>query len=193
MCKLAENSFRDINIAFANELSMICDTHDIDPWELVGLSTDIPESRYFQPGAGVGGHCIAVDPWFIVSGDPYQAKLIKQARYVNDSKPAWIVGKVVDSVQELISGSVSAPKVACLGLSFKPDIDDLRESPAAQIVEMLLDSKIDVMAVEPNIASHEQFRLCSFDEALNADLLVVLVKHRVCLPTTKGDWLTVIY
>ena len=178
MCKLAENSFRDVNIALANELSMICDTHDIDPWELIRLSNHHPRVGILQPGAGVGGHCIAVDPWFIVSGDPKHSRIIKTARQVNDAKPNWIVNKITDSVQALIVKGIKAPKVACLGLAFKPDIDDLRESPAVQIAKMLVDLDIDTIAVEPNIQSHEVFSLCSFHEALDADLLVLLVKHK---------------
>jgi len=178
MCKLAENSFRDVNIALANELSMICDTHEIDPWELIRLANHHPRVDILQPGAGVGGHCIAVDPWFIVSGDPKYAQIIRKARQVNDSKPNWIVNKVIDAVQALHLKGIKAPKVACLGLAFKPDIDDLRESPAAQIAKTLVDSGIDISVVEPNIQSHEVFSLCSFQEALDADLLVLLVKHK---------------
>ena len=178
MCKLAENSFRDVNIALANELSMICDTHDIDPWELIRLSNHHPRVDILQPGPGVGGHCIAVDPWFIVSGDPKHARIIKKARQVNDSKPNWIVNKITDSVQALILKGIKVPKVACLGLAYKPDIDDLRESPAAQIAKMLVDLDIDTIVVEPNIQSHEVFNLRSFHEALDSDLLVLLVKHK---------------
>ena len=178
MCKLAENSFRDVNIALANELSMICDTHNIDPWELIRLSNHHPRVDILQPGPGVGGHCIAVDPWFIVSGDTKHAQIIKKARQVNDSKPNWIVNKISDSVQALIQKGIKVPKVACLGLAYKPDIDDLRESPAVQIAKMLVDLDIDTIVVEPNIQSHEVFNLCSFHEALEADLLVLLVKHK---------------
>lgn len=177
MCKLAENSFRDVNIALANELSMICDIHKIDPWELIRLANHHPRVDILQPGAGVGGHCIAVDPWFIVSGDPKHAQIIKKARQVNDSKPNWIFNKVIDSVEALIMKGIKAPKVACLGLAYKPDIDDLRESPAAQIAQMLVDSEVDTIVVEPNIKRHEVFNLCSFQEALDADLLILLVKH----------------
>jgi UDP-N-acetyl-D-mannosaminuronic acid dehydrogenase len=183
MCKLAENSFRDVNIALANELSMICDTYKIDPWELIRLANHHPRVDILQPGAGVGGHCIAVDPWFIVSGDPNHAEIIKKARQVNDFKPKWIAKKVIDSVQGLILEGIKAPRIACLGLAFKPDIDDLRESPAAQIVKILVDLGLDISVVEPNIQSHEVFSLCSFQEALNTDLLVLLVKHKEFLIT----------
>jgi UDP-N-acetyl-D-mannosaminuronic acid dehydrogenase len=178
MCKLAENSFRDVNIAFANELSMVCDTHDIDPWELIRLANHHPRVNILQPGTGVGGHCIAVDPWFIVSGDPENARIIKKARQVNDSKPDWVVRKVLEKVQDLVIKGVTEPVVACLGLAFKPDIDDLRESPAVKVVEKLLNLGVDIIAVEPNVSDHEIFQLRSFDEALTADIIVILVNHQ---------------
>jgi UDP-N-acetyl-D-mannosaminuronic acid dehydrogenase len=178
MCKLAENSFRDVNIAFANELSMVCDTHDIDPWELIRLANHHPRVNILQPGAGVGGHCIAVDPWFIVSGDPEHSHIIKMARQVNDSKPRWVVKKIINRVEALVDQGIAVPKVACLGLAFKPDIDDLRESPAAEVVRSLVNFGIAVIAVEPNIQTHDDFTLCSFQDSLDADLLVLLVKHK---------------
>lgn len=178
MCKLAENSFRDVNIAFANELSMVCDTHNIDPWELIRLANHHPRVSILQPGAGVGGHCIAVDPWFIVSGDPEHAQIIKLARQVNDSKPKWVVKKIINRVEALVNQGIAVPKVACLGLAFKPDIDDLRESPSVEVARSLLNLGITVIAVEPNIQTHDNFTLCSFQDALDADLLVLLVKHK---------------
>lgn len=177
MCKLAENSFRDVNIAFANELSMVCDTHGIDPWQLISLANHHPRVNILQPGTGVGGHCIAVDPWFIVSGDPEHSKIIKLARQVNDSKPAWVVNKIMGKVDDLVKQGIENPVVACLGLAFKPDIDDLRESPAVIVVERLLQLGIDIRVVEPHIAHHTTFRLTSLDDALEADLVVLLVKH----------------
>lgn len=177
MCKLAENSFRDVNIAFANELSMVCDTYGIDPWQLISLANHHPRVNILQPGTGVGGHCIAVDPWFIVSGDPEHSKIIKLARQVNDSKPAWVVNKIMGKVDDLVKQGIENPVVACLGLAFKPDIDDLRESPAVIVVERLLQLGIDIRVVEPHIAHHTTFRLTSLDDALDADLVVLLVKH----------------
>ena len=178
MCKLTENSFRDVNIAFANELSMICDTHDIDVWELINLANHHPRVNVLQPGTGVGGHCIAVDPWFIVAGDPKNARITKLARQVNNAKPGWVVNKVNEALLQLVDKGIARPKVACLGLAFKPDIDDLRESPAVEVVNELVAMGIDVTAVEPNINKHENFQLNSFDDALEADLVVLLVKHK---------------
>jgi UDP-N-acetyl-D-mannosaminuronic acid dehydrogenase len=179
MCKLAENSFRDVNIAFANELSMVCDTHDVNPWEVIRLANHHPRVNILQPGTGVGGHCIAVDPWFIVSGDPENARIIKQARQVNDSKPIWVVSKIAEQVKALVAEGIKHPVIACLGLAFKPDIDDLRESPAVSVVEDLVDLGHDVVVVEPNITEHKVFRLSTFDDALGADLVVVLVNHTI--------------
>jgi len=179
MCKLAENSFRDVNIAFANELSMVCDTHGIDPWELISLANHHPRVNILQPGTGVGGHCIAVDPWFIVSGDPEHSKIIKLARQVNDSKPAWVVNKIMEKVDDLVKQGIENPVVACLGLAFKPDIDDLRESPAVSVVQQLVDWNHDIIVVEPNITEHKFFRLSTFDDALEADLVVVLINHTI--------------
>ena len=178
MCKLAENSFRDVNIAFANELSMLCDTYNIDPWELIRLANHHPRVNILQPGTGVGGHCIAVDPWFLVSGDPESSRLIKKARQVNDSKPDWVVSKILAKVEDLVTQGIKDPVVACLGLSFKPNIDDLRESPAVTVVERLLQSGIDIIVVEPNLSDHEIFKLRTFDEALSAEITVILVNHQ---------------
>jgi len=179
ICKLTENSFRDVNIAFANELSIICDTHGIDVWELINLANRHPRVNILQPGVGVGGHCIAVDPWFIVSGDPKNSNIIRTARNVNNSKPEWVVNKIIDAVNERIAKGTKKPKVACLGLAFKPNIDDLRGSPAVEIAIRLLSLGINVIAVEPNIKKHNKINLLSFEEALDyADILVVLVKHK---------------
>jgi UDP-N-acetyl-D-mannosaminuronic acid dehydrogenase len=140
MCKLTENAFRDVNIAFANELSIICDKLNINVWELIRLANRHPRVNILQPGCGVGGHCIAVDPWFIVDRTPDQARLIRTAREVNDAKPEWVLDKLIGEVQKLIEGGrkESEISVAVMGLAFKPNIDDLRESPALQIAEKFL-------------------------------------------------------
>lgn len=181
MSKLVENSFRDVNIAFANELSLICDKLNIDVWELIKLANKHPRVNILTPGCGVGGHCIAVDPWFICSSTPEHSNLIKTARLVNDSKPQYVVSKIKDKVK-----NIKNPKIACLGLAFKPDIDDLRESPAVLITEEL--SKIpnaQIYAVEPNInilpnqLNKDNIHLASLDSALkDCDVIVGLVKHK---------------
>jgi len=189
MCKLTENSFRDVNIAFANELSMICDKLDINVWDLIRLANRHPRVNILQPGAGVGGHCIAVDPWFIVDITPNEARLIRTAREVNDHKPHWVLEKVKAAIADCLvqkPGSTMADiKVACLGLAFKPDIDDLRESPAVEITQHIAKLGCQVLAVEPNIETLPQkleksnLHLSSLTDALlAADVLCVLVKHR---------------
>jgi UDP-N-acetyl-D-mannosaminuronic acid dehydrogenase len=179
MCKLTENSFRDVNIAFANELSMICAKEGINVWNLIQLANRHPRVNILQPGAGVGGHCIAVDPWFIVARDPENARLIRSAREVNNAKTAWAIDQIKIATANASARVGRKPRVACLGLAFKPDIDDLRESPAVHIAEALLTQGYDVIAVEPNIEDHEQFILSSLEDALNsADVIAVLVKHR---------------
>jgi len=182
MAKLVENSFRDVNIAFANELSLISDKLGIDVWELIRLANHHPRVNILQPGPGVGGHCIAVDPWFIVNADPEQARLIRTAREVNDSKPQW----VIEQVEKAVAG-IEAPKIAALGLAFKADIDDLRESPARRIVADLADRlpDADVVVVEPHIdtlppelANRRNVSLAEFPVAFDeADTTVVLVDH----------------
>lgn len=185
MCKLTENSFRDVNIAFANELSLICAKEGINVWNLIQLANRHPRVNILQPGAGVGGHCIAVDPWFIVARDPENAKLIRTAREVNNQKTVWAIDQIKIAVADASSRKSSKPKVACLGLAFKPDIDDLRESPAVHIADTLLSLGYDVVAVEPNIETHDRFSLVSVDDALNsADVFAVLVKHREFLDAT---------
>lgn len=179
MCKLTENSFRDINIAFANELSVICDNWGIDVWRLISLANRHPRVNILQPGPGVGGHCIAVDPWFIVAGDPENARLIRTAREVNNYKTEWVIDKIKAAVADWLVKRNERPKIVCLGLAFKPDIDDLRESPALEIATSLKAQCYDVVAVEPNIDQHEMLSLLSLDDALKEDVLyVVLVKHR---------------
>jgi len=188
MCKLVENSSRDVQIAFANELSIICDKFDINVWELISLANRHPRVNILQPGAGVGGHCIAVDPWFIVASAPEESQLIHTARRGNDAKPKWVLEKGKSAIMEVLSAdpsrSMSDIKVACLGLAFKPDIDDLRESPALDITKNFGELGCQVLAVEPNITklptSFETLPITLFplDEALKqADVICVLVKH----------------
>ncbi|MCV6590368.1 MAG: UDP-N-acetyl-D-mannosamine dehydrogenase [Marinobacterium sp.] len=182
MAKLTENSFRDVNIAFANELSLICDRLKINVWELIRLANRHPRVNILNPGPGVGGHCIAVDPWFIVDSAPEEAKLIRQAREVNDYKPLYVVEKV-----RTVADQFKAPVIACLGVSFKPDIDDLRESPALAIVENLQTDQVgELIVVEPNItelperlSAKEGIKLAGLQEALSeANIVVILVNHR---------------
>lgn len=179
MCKLTENSFRDVNIAFANELSLICAKEGINVWSLIQLANRHPRVNILQPGAGVGGHCIAVDPWFIVARNPKNALLIRAAREVNNSKTSWAIDQIKNTATDAAARLGRKPRVACLGLAFKPDIDDLRESPAVLIAEALLNQGCDVVMVEPNIEHHNRFTLLSLEDALNsADVIAVLVKHR---------------
>ncbi|MGP6175289.1 UDP-N-acetyl-D-mannosamine dehydrogenase [Corynebacterium sp. A21] len=182
MAKLTENSFRDVNIAFANELSLICDNLGINVWELIGLANHHPRVNILQPGPGVGGHCIAVDPWFIVSSDPTNSRLIRTAREVNDGKPEWVIEKVTQAVNE-----TGAKKIAALGLAFKANIDDLRESPALSITQKLAAKFTDceILAVEPNVselpatfAGEGNVMLTDYTEAIDtADVIVLLVDH----------------
>ena len=175
MAKLTENSFRDVNIAFANEISIICDEHNINPWELIKLANRHPRVNILQPGPGVGGHCIAVDPWFIISKSPQTSKLIRTAREVNDYKTDWIIQKVIEKASRF-----KKPRIACLGLAFKADVDDLRESPALKIALRLKQEGIgEIIACEPNIDSHEKIDLFSLEDAIDkADILLLLVDHK---------------
>ena len=204
MAKLTENAFRDVNIAFANELSLISDELGIDVWELIELANKHPRVNILQPGPGVGGHCIAVDPWFIVSSAPGTSRLIRTAREVNDGKPAW----VLDQVARAAAGTEN-PTIAALGLAFKPDIDDLRESPALRIAQQLpqLVPGATVLAVEPNIdglppaLAEAGIELTDLEDAVRrADVVVLLVDHRefkaldrslldgVAVVDTRGTW-----
>lgn len=204
MVKLAENSFRDVNIAFANELSLISETVGVNVWELIRLANHHPRVDILQPGPGVGGHCIAVDPWFLVAADPANSRLIRSAREVNDDKPEHVLDQITASVE-----GVSQPVIAALGLAFKPDIDDLRESPARQIVGRLARDlpHATVRVVEPHIsalpselADCRNVRLTTMEDALNgADCVALLVNHRVfgaqapsldgaVLIDTRGAW-----
>jgi UDP-N-acetyl-D-mannosaminuronic acid dehydrogenase len=182
MTKLTENSFRDVNIAFANELSLICDQLNINVWELIRLANRHPRVNILQPGPGVGGHCIAVDPWFIVDSAPKQARLIKTSREVNDSKPHHILAKIKEKV-----ASINKPKIACLGLSFKADIDDIRESPSVEIVHTLAKEEVStLLVVEPHLKElpeHLKFpsvKMVEIETAIQeADLIVLLVNHKL--------------
>ena len=186
MCKLTENSFRDVNIAFANELSMICDKLDINVWELISLANRHPRVNILQPGPGVGGHCIAVDPWFIVSKTPEQARLIRTAREVNDSKPEWVIDQVKIKIAEFLQvnpeKTIKDVTVACYGLAFKPDIDDLRESPALNITKQLAEQGLNILTIEPNIQKLpailvSNVKLIDLNEAKLADIHLILVDH----------------
>ncbi len=206
MAKLTENSFRDVNIAFANELSVICDALGIDVWELIALANRHPRVNILQPGPGVGGHCIAVDPWFIVSSAPRLARLIRAAREVNDAKPHWVLEKVRTAIGSILMSqpdrSASALAVAVYGLTFKPDIDDLRESPALEIARQIAGAHVGpIMIVEPNIEvlpeGLEGASLVDQKAAASADLHVLLVDHaafRRAAPSqgvivdTRGAW-----
>ncbi|WP_411705302.1 UDP-N-acetyl-D-mannosamine dehydrogenase [Edaphovirga cremea] len=210
MCKLTENSFRDVNIAFANELSLICSEQNINVWELIRLANRHPRVNILQPGPGVGGHCIAVDPWFIVAQNPQQAQLIRTARLVNDGKPLWVVEKVKAAVADCLAATnkrASEVTIACFGLAFKPNIDDLRESPAVEIAHLIAEWNAgQTLAVEPNVRKlpkslADSVTLTETTDALaQADVLVMLVDHQqfkaikpeevnqTWIVDTKGVW-----
>ena len=175
MVKLTENSSRDVQIAFANELSMICESESINTWEVIELANRHPRVSILNPGPGVGGHCIAVDPWFIVDRSPDHSNLIRTAREVNDSKPDWVIDRVKKCADKFKS-----PTIACLGLAFKADVDDLRESPAFDIVKKIKDEKLgELLVCEPNLKSHDLFDLCSVEKAVkSADIILLLVDHK---------------
>jgi UDP-N-acetyl-D-mannosaminuronic acid dehydrogenase len=179
MCKLVENSYRDVSVAFANELSMICDKAGINVWELIRLANKHPRVKILSPGAGVGGHCIAVDPWFIVSDYPLEARLIRTGREVNNHKSVWVKEKIRDAAEKFEKENKKKPVIACMGLAFKPDIDDLRESPALHITKDLKAMGLNVLAVEPNIREHSELELTDYQSALKqADIIVFLVAHK---------------
>ena len=189
MCKLTENSYRDVCIAFANELSIICSLNKIDVWELIRLANHHPRVNILQPGTGVGGHCIAVDPWFIIAQDPLNSKLIKTARQVNDYKTEWVIEQINLEAKKFKIKYKKDPVIACLGLSFKPNIDDLRESPAVKVANDLLMLKYKVIVVEPNISYHNVFILNSLTEAKKeADIFVLLVSHNEFLAEIKNGY-----
>lgn len=188
MCKLTENSFRDVNIAFANELSLICADQGINVWELIALANRHPRVNILQPGPGVGGHCIAVDPWFIVAQNPELARLIRTAREVNDAKPQWVLDQVKTALADCLTQTgkrASEITIACFGLAFKPNIDDLRESPAVGVAQNIAEwHSGTTWVVEPHIeqladALADRAELVSCEQALaQADILVMLVDHR---------------
>ena len=178
MAKLTENSFRDTNIAFANELSILCDKFDIDVWELIKLTNRHPRVNVLQPGAGVGGHCIAVDPWFIVHAGGDDAKIIRTAREVNIYKTEWTIEKIKNEALVFEKENGRKAKIACMGLAFKPNIDDLRESPALYITKRLISDGLEILAVEPNIESYSDFEIVDYQKALEgADIVTFLVGH----------------
>lgn len=173
LCKLAENSFRDVNIAFANELASIADKNDVNPWELIQLANEHPRVNILSPGPGVGGHCIAVDPWFLVSQNPDETRLIKTAREINSGKPKKVADEII-----AFAAQHGARTIACLGLTYKADVTDTRDSPASQIADLLRAGGVTILAVEPNLTEHPNYSLVSLQEALaQADLAVALVKH----------------
>lgn len=199
MCKLTENSFRDVNIAFANELSIICDKWGINVWELIKLANRHPRVNILQPGPGVGGHCIAVDPWFIVSAAPEEARLIRAAREVNDSKPEWVIDRVKQAVADYLKmyplKTAKDVTIACLGLAFKPDIDDLRESPALEIsMQLARQHAGQLLVVEPHIDTlpdvlEELTQLVSVEQALaRAHVAVILVGHQIFKEQADYAW-----
>jgi len=178
MCKLVENAYRDVNIAFANELSLICDKAGINVWELIRLANKHPRVNILWPGVGVGGHCIAVDPWFLITQYPEESRLMKTAREVNLYKTEWVINKIKENAKEFEKETGRKPKIACLGLTYKPDIDDLRESPALYIVRRLLDEGYNVLAVEPHIQELDDFEIYELENALEeSDIVVILVAH----------------
>lgn len=195
MAKLTENSFRDVNIAFANELSLICDHLDINVWELIRLANHHPRVNILQPGPGVGGHCIAVDPWFIISSAPKQAKLIRTAREVNDAKPTWVYDKVQQAIATVQAQGKAQDEItiACLGLAFKANIDDLRESPALDIAQRIAEEHLgQTLLVEPNLPSTSTPIANAVMENLDlaverADIIVLLVDHEPFKTLTRSQ------
>lgn len=179
MCKLVENASRDGQIAFANELSMICDKAGINVWELINLANKHPRVNILQPGTGVGGHCIAVDPWFIVSEFPEESKLMRFAREINNYKTQWVIEKIKNKALAFEIENKRKPIVACMGLAFKPNIDDLRESPAVTVVEALEKEGLDLQKVEPNLQNGRAKGLTECNDAVKkADIIVYLVAHK---------------
>lgn len=181
MCKLTENSSRDVQIAFANELSLICDKAGIDVWELIELANKHPRVNILQPGAGVGGHCIAVDPYFITADFPYESQLIAKAREINNYKAFWCAEKIENAMLKFELRHGRKPVVAMMGLAFKPNIDDLRESPAKYITTKVMQSNnnADILVVEPNVTEHKVFKLTNYKEAYEkADIVAFMVAHK---------------
>lgn len=207
LCKLAENAYRDVNIAYANELANVCETFGMDVWEVIGLANRHPRVQILKPGPGVGGHCIAVDPWFIAEAAPKDTRLIQAARHVNDERPERVAQRVLEATRTHVAKSGAAPTVALLGLTFKPDIDDLRESPAIEVATILASTgAMELLAVEPNVATlppsllNAGVKHCTLEAALKAaQIVVLLVDHSVfrapaealrekVLIDTRGAW-----
>ena len=188
MCKLTENSSRDVQIAFANELSLICDRAGINVWELISLANKHPRVNILQPGCGVGGHCIAVDPYFITSAFPVESRIIAAAREINNYKAEWCAEKVVNAILRFELENGRKPVVAMMGVAFKPDIDDLRERPAKAIISKVMQSagNSPILVVEPNVAEHNVFKLTPYKEAYaQADIAVFLTAHT---PFRSLEW-----
>lgn len=178
LCKLVENSYRDINIAFANELSLVCDRLGVNALKLIELANCHPRVNVLQPGIGVGGHCIAVDPWFLVSLNQQNTTLIQAARAINDKQPKWVIEKIISGAQNWEKIKNAPPVIVCLGITFKPDVDDLRGSPALNIANELKNLGYEVLVVEPNITALENLKLIgASDINFNKSLVVGLVKH----------------
>lgn len=179
MSKLTENACRDVNIAFANELSILCDKFGIDVWELISLANRHPRINILKPGSGVGGHCIAIDPWFIVADAKEDARIIRTAREINNYKPLWVTKKVEQAAREFKKSNNREPKIACMGVAFKPNIDDLRESPSLSIANELINKGLNIVVAEPNINNHNNLKLIDYKEAINqADIVLFLVAHK---------------
>jgi UDP-N-acetyl-D-mannosaminuronic acid dehydrogenase len=180
MCKLTENSSRDVQIAFANELSLICDKAGINVWDLIRLANKHPRVNILQPGCGVGGHCIAVDPYFITAAYPEEARIIAQAREINNGKADWCAQKIINAILKFRLDNNRVPVVALMGVAFKPDIDDLRESPARHIIDQVFDAETgaELLVVEPNVKEHAKYTLTPTDEAYKrADIVAFLTAH----------------
>lgn len=178
MTKLAENSYRDANIAFANELSLLGDKYGINAWEVVKLANRHPRVNILQPGVGVGGHCISVDPWFLISGNEEITGLMQASRKVNLNKTEWVISKIKEAAANFERDFGKKPKIAAMGLAYKPNIDDLRESPALDITKKLIGEDYNVLPVEPNLTEHKDFDLINYEDAVKqADIVVFLVPH----------------
>ncbi len=179
MTKLTENANRDVNIAFANELSILCDKFGINVWELIKLANRHPRINILKPGSGVGGHCIAIDPWFIVANAEKEARIIKTAREINNGKPVWVINKIQEAAEKFRKEQKREPVIGCMGIAFKPDIDDLRESPSLNIVYQLMNEKLNLKIVEPNINKHPNLTVEDLNDVVNqADIIVFLVAHK---------------
>ncbi len=190
MCKLTENSSRDVQIAFANELSLICDKAGINVWDLIRLANKHPRVNILQPGCGVGGHCIAVDPYFITSAFPEESRLIADARTINNYKADWCAEKVINAMLTFEIEHGRKPVVAMMGVAFKPDIDDLRESPAKAIISKVMQrsNNAHILVVEPNVKEHHVFKLTPYETAYkDADIVVFLTAHTPFKSLTWDD------